>query len=170
MLRRWSADASADPKSRDESGLEAKEFQTLRENIAARVPTFRNELQEFLQTNPDVYIRRGYYRNIRVGNVDQLRQLFERDGRDFLEAAVRNDSLYAAQPKGVRAAFRQLIDRDIKDMKYEDRQMLRANWNNRATFLFGTNPALYPDPAAWQDEEEQSMDLRSIDRGWAAEF
>jgi hypothetical protein len=158
VLHKWSADASDDPKAREDNGEEDFIFRLLRENIAAAVPTLQSELQEFLKNHPDVCARRGYYRHVRVRNPDEITRLFEIDGKHFIESAVYNDNLYAIQPKGVRTTFKQLVQSGAKDLTFEDHQMLRAQWDHRATHLFSKHPARFPDPAAWPDNDEEQVE------------
>jgi hypothetical protein len=153
---------------RDKPREEDFHFRLLRENIAAAVPTFQTELQEFLKNSPDVCVRRGYYRNLSVNTSDDITRLFERDGKHFIEAAVYNDNLYSIQPKGVRATFKQLVQSGAKDLTFEDHQMLRARWDHRATYLYGKQPGRFPDPAAWPDnDEEQTEGTQEGGDGWS---
>ena len=61
-----------------------------------------------------------------------------------------------------------VIPKPEKDLTFEDHQMLRAQWDHRATYLFAKNSARFPDPTAWPDnDEEQTEGTQEGSDGWS---
>jgi hypothetical protein len=117
IFERWTAVASQDANARDNEGNETHEFQALRQDVSAAVANRGKEITSFIKGHDDVHVRRGYYRAGRFANAAELQAGFEKDGKDFLEAAIYNENLYATYPKGIRTAFRMLVE---DNPRYED--------------------------------------------------
>ncbi len=152
VFERWTAAASDDPNARDKEGNEAHEFQTLRQDVAAAAAGRGGEIQNFIKNHEDVYVRRGYYRAGRFSNVTELETAFQKDGKDFLESAIYNENLYAAYPKDVRAAFRQLVEDNPRFESYPVPSFPRI-WDYQATELFKREPVRYPDPNVFDEQQ-----------------
>jgi hypothetical protein len=150
-FERWTASTSDDPNARDKDGNEAQEFQTLRQDVAAAVADRGNEIQTFVKNHEDVYVRRGYYRGARFSEPVELLAAFEKDGKEFLEAAIYNDNLYRSAPKTIGATFRQIVE---GSPRYEEYPMpsFPSIWNYRAADLFKREPTHYPDPNIFEDD------------------
>jgi hypothetical protein len=153
VFERWSAAASDDPNARDKGGDEPNEFQMLRKDIAAAVADRGGELQNFLKNHEDVYVRRGYYRAGRFRDAVELQASFEKDGKNFLEAAVYNENLYASSPKGLRTAFRHLVKNNPHDEDFPVPSFTSPTrvWDHQASQLFERDPARFPDPNTVDD-------------------
>lgn len=107
-----------------------------------------------MKNHEDVCVRRGYYRNGRFSKPVELLNAFEKDGKDFLEAAIYNDNLYRGNPKTIRATFRQIVE---DNPRYEEYPMpsFPSIWNYRAAELFKREPTHYPDPNIFEDDTSQ---------------
>jgi hypothetical protein len=161
VFERWTASASADPNARDKDGNEAHEFQTLRQDVAAAVANRGGEIQNFIKDHSDVYVRRGYYRGGRFNNAAELRTAFEKDGKDFLEAAIYNENLYASYPKGVRPAFRGLVEENPRYEDYPVPSFTRI-WDHQATQLFKRDPVRHPDPNIFEESPPEPDPSNSV--------
>ena len=170
----WSSRASDDPKALDSEGKEIYYFQILRQGVAAAVANGGTEVRNFIKNHDDVYVRRGYYTAGRFTNATEINDTLQKDGRDFLEAAIYNKNLYPIYPKGLRVAFLQSVEDNPQSYDYPHPGFLRI-WNHKATELFKEDPNRYPDPnsldpdepepAAVQHEKEQQSELwRRLDR------
>lgn len=84
VFARWS-------DSEDESSDWPFTKAALRELIASKASFFQNEVDAYLREHPDVFVRRGYYRSFEPKNLDEIRKLYEKDGRHFTSAAIYND-------------------------------------------------------------------------------
>lgn len=84
VFARWS-------DSEDESSDWPFTKAALRELIASKVPFFQDKVEAYLREHPDVFVRRGYYRSFEPKNLDEIRELYEKDGRHFTSAAIYND-------------------------------------------------------------------------------
>lgn len=165
VFARWSAQASNDPRAIQSDGKESRALAALRENVAAAVPTFKADLQAYLESNPDLAVRRGYYRSFEPRDVAVLSTYWGRDGKEFLEGAVYNSNLYRSWPKGVRAELKRLINHSDEDqtnpVPFEERQFLRAAWHGRATALAKQDRSRYADP---DEEDEVSPEATLTDK------
>lgn len=157
-FERWTAAASPDSNARDKEGKEAYEFQTLRQDVAAAVANHGKEITSFIKGHDDVHVRRGYYRAGRFVNAVEVQAGFVKDGKDFLEAAIYNENLYATYPNGVRAAFQMLV---ADNPRYEDYPVpsFTRIWNHQATQFFKRDPARYPDPNAFESRDDDDPDV-----------
>lgn len=151
VFERWMASTSDNPNARDKDGNEAHEFQTLRQDVAAGVANRGIEIQSFVKHHEDVYVRRGYYRGGRFRNPVELLAAFEKDGKDFMEAAIYNDNLYRGDPKTIRTAFHQLVKDNPRYDEYPT-PSFPSIWNYRAVELFKREPTQYPDPNIFEDD------------------
>jgi hypothetical protein len=151
VFERWMASTSDDPNARDKDGNEAHEFQTLRQDVAAAVANRDYEIQSFVKHHEDVYVRRGYYRGGRFPSPVELLAAFEKDGKNFLEAAIHNDNLYRGYPKTIRTAFHQLVKYNPRYEEYPT-PSFPSIWNYRAAELFKREPTHYPDPNIFEDD------------------
>jgi hypothetical protein len=153
VFERWSAAASDDPNAWDKDGDEANGFQRLRQDVAAAVADRGGDIQNFLKNHEDVYVRLGYYRAGRFPNAVELQASFEKDGKNFLEAAVYNENLYASSPKGLRTAFRHLVKNHPHDEDFPVPSFTSPTrvWDHQASQLFERDPARFPDPNTVDD-------------------
>ena len=127
IFERWNVKASGEDKALDLGKRDFSSFQTLRETIASAVPYY-SSAAEFLRKHDDIYVRRGFYRSFHPSGPDELEELFDKDGKHFIEAAVYNKALYKRDPREIRSKLYELIwekSQKLQDMEFEDRQLLK---------------------------------------------
>jgi len=158
VFGRWSAASSDDPNAVDSDGKEWHEFQTLRQNVGAAVANRGRGVQDLIKNHDDVHVRRGFYAAGKFANPNEIEAAFQKDGKDFLEAAIYNDNFYASDPRDVRRAFVQVVEGSPRYESYPV-PSFPTIWRHRAGELFKRDPARYPDPRVFdlEDADEQPV-------------
>lgn len=87
-------------------------FKDFRMWIGACAPSNLTELHDWMAAHEDQAIRIGHYYSFRCSDVNELDTSYEKDGQDFIDAALRNDNLYKDQK--VREHFRELVERNCE--------------------------------------------------------
>lgn len=86
-----------------------KKFSDLRMWVGSNVPAL-SKLHEWMASHEDPSIRQGHYFSFDTYEPDELDRYFERDGDQFISAAIINDNLY--REENVRTRLRQLVDKN----------------------------------------------------------
>src|SRR5262249_41070539 len=116
------------------------------------------EITSFVKNHDDVHV------SGRFTNAAEVQAGFDKDGKDFLEAAIYNENLYATYPKGIRTAFRMLV---ADNPRYEDYPVpsFTRIWDHQATQLFKRDPSRYPDPNIFEDNPPEPEPSNSVSVG-----
>lgn len=139
LLSKWK-DSSI---NESETASEHFSFQLLRQNIASKIPTHKDNLMQFIKEHPDKFVRMGYYQ-IFNPDIESINRCYELDGYDFLDSIIWNKKIYYKGP--IRDKIRSLIE-DHKSPDSSDGfddHLLRTNWDKRAELLHSKNPKNYP--------------------------
>jgi hypothetical protein len=151
---------------------EAQSYGPLREVVAAKVYAHRDDVKQFLSTNPDRYVRRGYYRQIYMNDVRQLQACFNRDGRDFLEGGVKNELLFSPHLPKLAKAFFDLVQSAPPSKEDNEFDNLRRRYYWTFDRLRKQSPLKYPrepsDYEKWSipefEDPADSETLSEVDR------
>jgi hypothetical protein len=114
--------------------------------IAANVPS-QSKLHEWMATQEDLSIRLGHYYSFDTDNPEELERRFDRDGREFIEAATSNNNLY--QRENVRSRLRELIDKDCHS---------RGQWLELDLFKSQLEKLAQEDPQYLSAEKRQERE------------
>ena len=88
----------------DDDHEDSDHYARMREALVKIIGTYNNEFKE-LKDSEDLALRKGYYRHMEYVNPDDIKVYFEKDGKDFVEAALYNKRLYSNDE--VRSALSQ---------------------------------------------------------------
>jgi hypothetical protein len=119
-------------------------FSYVRTALVKIVGNYSDEFKE-LKKHDDLAVRKGYYANLRWVKPDDVSDGFDKDGKEFLDSAIYNDSFFTSEE--TRGALKQAC----WDAPDEHSSMDYPNYfNSRAEYLSTKHPEWFKD--SWSGE------------------
>jgi hypothetical protein len=130
VVERW--------RSEDER-LDKDDYSFARTALVKIMDNYGNEFRELIN-HDDLALRKGYYSNIRSTNSADVFDGFEKDGSEFLDAAIYNDSFFTSEET------RNALSRACWDAPDEYSRMDYPNiFNARVEYLSARYPEWFKD-------------------------
>jgi len=152
LLRRWRAPAEL----LDEKGGEPFPFIYLRRSIVQILPRYPRELLDAIKDSDDQACRLGYYIARDYRTAQEVTADYERDGDEFLEAALENECLYRADHRDAATEYESLLHSPKSSDStgdWENRQIMRHRRMRTAEALFERDPSVYLKPREVREDD-----------------
>ena len=129
VINRWRSDNKRDDKT----------YSYVRTALVKIIGNYSDEFKE-LKNHDDLAIRKGYYANLRWAKPDDVSEGFDKDGIEFLDSAIYNDSFFTSEE--TRSALKQACwnaPDEYSTMDYPN------YFNSRIEFLSDKHPEWFKD-------------------------
>ncbi len=168
LLKHWKTPTPKGDEYRDPKYGESHDW--MREAIVSRLPSHSNLIEKMFTYN-DVWVRKGAYRAIEPSSPEELDRFYERDGLDFLEAAIRNPSFFRNYSDSAAAISLKLHDlvwyAERKPEDNTESDFTRDQYDGQLKRLHEADPSIFPlNPEAF--ERPDPDDVADVDPGHAA--
>lgn len=141
-------------RSSDEKDDEIYSY--VRTALVKIIGNYSDEFKE-LKNHDDLAIRKGYYANLRWAEPDEVSDGFDKDGKEFLDSAIYNDSFFKS------GEARSALSQACWDAPDEHSTMDYPNYfNSRVEHLFAKHPEWFENSRTGElpFEEIQDADVR----------
>jgi hypothetical protein len=137
----------------DDEELE-QSFKDLRKWIASTIPTHLDDLHEWMADHEDQSIRIGHYYSFRTSDVKVLDKYYEKDRKDFIDAALENGNLFLN--KKIRVHFRELLNKNCEERgSYDDLDFFDITLER----ISKIHPEILPDEERQAQEHDKPLTL-----------
>lgn len=129
---------------RSDDEKDDEDYSYVRTALVKIIGNYSDEFKE-LKNHDDLAIRKGYYANLRCAKPIDVSEGFDKDGKEFLDSAIYNDSFFTNEE--IRNALKQAC----WDAPDEHSHMDYPNYfNSREEYLSGKHPEWFKD--SWTGE------------------
>jgi len=168
LLEHWKTPPPEEDNYRDLKYGE--DHDRMRQAIVSRLPSHSDLVKKML-THGDVWVRKGAYRAFDPSSPEELDHFYERDGLDFLEAAIRNPNFFRNYSDSAAAISLKLHDlvwyAERKPEDNTESDFTRDQYDGQLKRLHEADPSIFPLNSEAFDRPDPD-DVADVDPGQAA--